>query len=66
MMTNSLLEIWNLVWTKRQTGQANRKGFAIYIIVPGAQQIFAFFFGPVLLRDFVQSIFSALFDEFIV
>ena len=30
------------------------------------QQIFAFFFGPVLLRDFVQGIFSALFDEFII
>ena len=35
MMTNSLLEIWNLVWTKPQTGQATTKGFAIYIIVPG-------------------------------
>ena len=35
MMTNSLLEIGNLVWTKRQTGQAKTKGFAIYIIVPG-------------------------------
>ena len=35
MMTNSLLEIWNLVWTKPQTGQATTKGFAIYIIVLG-------------------------------
>ena len=35
MMTNSLLEIWNLVWTKPQTGQATKKGFAIYIIVLG-------------------------------
>ena len=35
MITNSLLEIWNLVWTKPQTGQATTKGFAIYIIVAG-------------------------------
>ena len=42
MMTNSLLEIWNLVWTKLQKGQANAKGFAIYVIVPGHNKFLPF------------------------
>ena len=33
--TDDETEIWNLVWTKPQMGQATTKGFAIYIIVPG-------------------------------
>ena len=53
MVTNSLLEIWNLVWTKRQTGQANTKGFAIYIIVPGHNK-----FSPFSLTRFYYEILS--------
>ena len=58
-MTNSLLEIWNLVWTNRAS---HHEGFEIYIIVPGHNcSPFSFFFGPGFLRDFVHGIFS-LFD----
>ena len=67
MMTNSFLEILNLVLTKRQTGSHRQGGFAIYIVVPGHNKFspFSFFFCPGFLRDFVQGICS-LFDEFIM
>ena len=66
MMMNSLLEIWNLVWTKPQTGASHQERIRHLHYCTWAQQIFAFFFGPGFLRDFVQGIFSALFDDFII
>ena len=42
MMTNSLLEIWNLVWTKRQTGKPPRR-IRHLLYCTWAQQMFAFF-----------------------
>ena len=35
MMTNSLLEIWNLVWTKRQTGQATTENSPFTLLYLG-------------------------------
>ena len=46
MMTNYLLEIWNIVWTKRQTGQAtakNSRRICHLRYCTWVQQMFAFF-----------------------
>ena len=39
MMTNSLLEIWNLVWTKRQTGQATTKNSPFTLLSLGTTNV---------------------------
>ena len=48
MMANSLLEVWNPVWTTVSNGASHHKGFLIYIIVPWHNKFspFSFFFGP--------------------
>ena len=42
MMTNSLLEIWNLVWTKRQTGQATMKNSSFMLLYLGTTNVCLF------------------------
>ena len=66
MMTNFLLEIWNLVWTKRQKRGKPPRRIRHLRYCTWAQQCshFSFFFGPGFFRDFVQGI--SLFDEFIM
>ena len=66
MMTNSLLEIWNLVWRKPQTGQATTKGFAIYIIVLGYNKSSPFSPARVSYEILPKESSFALFDEFII
>ena len=60
MMTNSLLEIWNLGWTKCQMGQATTKNLPFnYFIVPGHNKCshFSFFFSLRSWWDFVRESF---------
>ena len=53
MMTNPLLAIWNLVWTKRQTGQATTKDFPFTLLYLGTTNVRIFpFLRPGFLPRF--------------
>ena len=55
MITNSLLEIWNLVWTKRQTGQATTKNSPFTLLYMGTTNVHIFPFSSARVSSEILS-----------
>ena len=66
IMTNSLLEIWNLEWTKRQTGQATMKNSPFMLLYLGITNVRIFPFSSARVSSEILSKASLFFDEFIM
>ena len=62
MMTNSLLEICNLVWTKRQTGQATTKESKFTLLYLGTTNVRLFPFSSARVSYETLSKASSLFS----
>ena len=62
MMTNSLLEIWDLVWTKCQMGQATTKGSKFTLLYLGTTNVRLFPFSSARVSYEILSMASSLFS----